>query len=261
MTPLHILACSSVHDLEMYRVIVERYPTNLITKDRWGALPLLYAFWGAAPTETIEFLLESYQALYPGFEFNWTNMVETMGRTDTPKEIIENMLRVRQMRFPEQPIDWEYLLNDLSPSYFSFDGATFRKRMRFLVMCGMSDRVEALAFKVWRDRITNMIHNAEFKDYYEDNLDILNGIRDKLAHFEDELPKLIEATTILELALWKMRINENSSQKKSFRRRKKIKTEGTSIRQQCRVTCGADVVIGHVMPFLISTGDDDSLSY
>ena len=261
MTPLHILACSSVHDLEMYRVIVERYPTNLITKDRWGALPLLYAFWGAAPAEIIKFLLESYQSLYPMVEFNWTNMVETMGRTDTPKEIIENMLRVRQMRFPEQPIDWEYLLNDLSPSYFSFDGATFRKRMRFLVMCGMSDRVEALAFKVWRDRITNMIHNAEFKDYYEDNLDILNGIRDKLAHFEDELPKLIEATTILELALWKMRINENSSQKKSFRRRKKIKTEGTSIRQQCRVTCGADVVIGHVMPFLISTGDDDSLSY
>ena len=85
MTPLHILACSSVHNLEMYRVIVEKYPTNLITEDRWGALPLLYAFWGAAPAETIQFLLKSYQALYPGYEFNWTNMVETMGRTDTPK--------------------------------------------------------------------------------------------------------------------------------------------------------------------------------
>ena len=45
MTPLHILACSSVHDLELYRLIVENYPTNLITEDRWGALPLLYAFW------------------------------------------------------------------------------------------------------------------------------------------------------------------------------------------------------------------------
>jgi hypothetical protein len=59
MTPLHILACSSVHDLELYRVIVENYPTNLITEDRWGALPLLYAFWGAAPDEIIEFLLNS----------------------------------------------------------------------------------------------------------------------------------------------------------------------------------------------------------
>jgi hypothetical protein len=36
MTPLHILTCSSVHDLEVYRVIVGKYPTNLITEDRWG---------------------------------------------------------------------------------------------------------------------------------------------------------------------------------------------------------------------------------
>jgi hypothetical protein len=66
----------------MYQVIVENHPANLITKDRWGALPLLYVFWGAAPAEIIEFLLESYQSLYPTYEFNWTMMVETMGRTD-----------------------------------------------------------------------------------------------------------------------------------------------------------------------------------
>jgi hypothetical protein len=88
MTPLHILACSSVHDIEVYRLIVEKYPTNLITEDRWGALPLLYAFWGAAPAEIIHFLLNSYQSLYPNHAFNWTMMVETMGRTDTPKERI-----------------------------------------------------------------------------------------------------------------------------------------------------------------------------
>jgi hypothetical protein len=76
MTPLHILACSSIHDLELYRVIVEKYPTNLITEDRWGALPLLYAFWGTAPTEIINFLLDSYQALYPDYVFNWTMMVD-----------------------------------------------------------------------------------------------------------------------------------------------------------------------------------------
>ena len=28
------------------------------------------------------------------------------------------------------------------------------------------------------------------------------------------------------------------------------------IQQQCRVTCGADVIIRHVLPYLISTGDD-----
>ena len=88
MTPLHILTCSSVHNLEIYRLIVEKYPTNLITEDRWGALPLLYAFWGAAPVEIIDFLLESYQSLYPTHVFNWTMMVETMGRCDTPKKAL-----------------------------------------------------------------------------------------------------------------------------------------------------------------------------
>ena len=260
MTPLHILACSSVHYLEVYRLIVEKYPTNLITEDRWGALPLLYAFWGAAPAEIIQFLLDSYQSLYPGHVFNWTNMVKTMGRTDTPKERIENLLRVKQIHFPEQPIDWDYLLDEFaSNSYVSFPGAPLQERMQFLVTCGLSTRVEALPFKLWRDYVTQMIHAAPFVHGEEEvnNSIIMHRIREKLAHFEDELPKLKEITTILELALWKKRINDTNHKQNSAHYQKKIKTEGASPRQQCRVTCGADVIIGHVLPYLIFTGDDD----
>jgi hypothetical protein len=207
MTPLHIMACSSVHDLDVYHIIVENYPTNLITEDRWGALPLLYAFWGAAPTEIIGFLLESYHALYPGYVFNWTMMVETIGRTDTPKENIENLLRVKQMHFPEQPIDWDHLLDGFSSSTLHSFWNLFQERMQFLVMCGLSECVEALLFKVWRDCIYNMIQTADYKRG-KDNSDILHRIRDKLVFFEDELTMLNEATTILELALWKKRIND-----------------------------------------------------
>jgi hypothetical protein len=195
MTPLHILACSSVHNLELYRVIVEKYPANLITEDRWGALPLLYAFWGAAPNEIIQFLLTSYKSLYPGHVFNWTMMVETMGRCDTPKERIEIILCVREIHFPEQPLDWEYLLNEFAqPSNFhrsdyTFNGAPFRERMQFLFTCGMSDRMEALAFKVWRNYITNLIQAAVFQ-WNRDNLVVLREIQSKLAHFEVELSKL-----------------------------------------------------------------------
>jgi hypothetical protein len=264
MTPLHILACSSVHDLELYRVIVEKYPTNLITEDRWGALPLLYAFRGAAPNEIIHFLVESYKSLYPGHAFNWTLMVETMGRCDTPKERIENLLCAKQMHYPEQPIDWEYLLDKFaSPSRISFNGAPFQERMRYLVTCCLSERVEALAFKLWRDHITNLIQTADYK-WSMDNSIILRAIREKLAYFEDELPKLEEATTILELALWKMRINEESHNEKSTRRQKKGKTDESSVRQHCRVTCGADVVFALVLPYLLmSTVDQesDSASY
>ena len=254
MTPLHILACSSVHDLEVYRVIIENYPTNLITEDRWGALPLLYAFWGAAPAEIIQFLLDSYQSLYPDHVFNWTMMVETMGRCDTPNESIENLLLVKQMHFPEQTIDWVYLLDEFaSPSHYSFS-TPFQERMKFLVICGMSEHVEALAFTVWRDCITNMILTATFH-IQDGNFHIIQGIRARVAHFEAEYYKLKEITTILELALWKLRMNENIPQEEVSHCQNKMKTDETEIRRQCRITCRADVIIGHVIPFLISTED------
>jgi hypothetical protein len=252
MTPLHILTCSSVHDLEVYRLIVKNYPTNLITEDRWGALPLLYAFWGAAPSEIIQFLLDSYKLLYPNHVFNWTMMVKTMGRCDTPKESIENLLCVKQMHFPDQPIDWEHLLDEFaSPPHHSF-GVPFRERMQYLVMYGMSERVEALPFKVWRDHIIDMIHTANFL-HNIDNFDILHRIREKLTHFEDELPKLKEITTILELACWKLRMNEYIPDEEVTHSRKKIKIDLSESPQQSRITCGADVVIRHILPYLIST--------
>jgi hypothetical protein len=255
MTPLHILACSSVHDLELYCVIVEKYPTNLITEDRWGALPLLYAIWGAAPNEIIQFLLVSYKSLYPGHVFNWTMMVETLGRCDTPKERIENLLCVKQMHFPEQPIDWEYLLDEfVDPSELCFE-STFTERMQFLLICGMSDRVETLPFKVWRDHISHMIRTAVF-DLRRENSGILRSIREKLALFEVELPKLKEATTILELAMWKVRMHENDLQDGTTYQLKKLKTDKSSSRQQCRVTCGADVIISNVLPYIISLSDE-----
>jgi hypothetical protein len=256
MTPLHILACSSVHNLEVYRLIVEKYPANLITKDRWGAVPLLYAFWGAAPAEIIQFLLESYHLYYPGYVFNWTMMVETMGRCDTPKENIENLLCVKQMHFPEQPIDWEYLLDKFAqPSNVSFR-STFIERMQFLFMCGMSERVDALAFQVWRYHITNMIHTAAFQ-LRRDNSAILHRIQDQLTYFDNEFLRLKEATSILELTLWKARmtVNENIHQEVMCGCQEKVIIDKSEVRRQCRIKCGADAVIRHVLPYLISTED------
>ena len=114
MTPLHILACSSVHNLEVYRLIVEKYPTNLITVDAWGAVPLLYAFWGDAPTAIVQFLLDSYQSLYPNHEFNWTDMVITFGRANATVAVIQNLLDVHLTLSPGYNIDWDQILVELA---------------------------------------------------------------------------------------------------------------------------------------------------
>jgi len=60
-----------------------------------------------------------------------------------------------------------------------------------------------------------------------------------------------QVTTILETALWKMKMNENSHHDMATQSQKKIKTDKSTTRQQYRVT-RADDVIGHVLPFLIT---------
>ena len=51
--------------------------------------------------------------------------------------------------------------------------------------------------------------------------------------------------------MWKLRMNASQLQKK-------IKTDELSIRRQCRITCGADVVIRHILPYLITATDEES---
>jgi hypothetical protein len=40
---------------------------------------------------------------------------------------------------------------------------------------------------------------------------------------------------------------------------KRKSRDDLSIQWQCRVTCGADVIIGHVLPFLITARDKEIL--
>jgi hypothetical protein len=188
-------------------------------------------------------------------------MVKTMGRTDTPKESIENLLCMKQMHYPEQPIDWDHLLDVIAASYRFNTPASFQDIMPYLVMCSMSDCVDALAFKVWRDYIKSMVYSAEFI-HNGDNMHIVRRIQariqSKVAYFEAKYYELKEITTTLELALWKLRMNEKISLDEATPRQKKIKTDESNIRQQCRITCGADVVIRHILPYLITANDEES---
>ena len=53
-----------------------------------------------------------------------------------------------------------------------------------------------------------------------------------------------EGTSILELALWKAKIDEG--------RNKRARVDGdVSYKEQCRVNCGADIVMRNVLPYLM----------
>jgi hypothetical protein len=64
MTPLHILALSKVHRLEMYQAILRQYPEDLITQDKWGAYPIHYACRCDAPFEIIHLLIQTQRIVF-----------------------------------------------------------------------------------------------------------------------------------------------------------------------------------------------------
>jgi hypothetical protein len=69
-TPLHILACLTVQCLELYELIIDKCPANLIFEDAWGATLLLYAIWRDAPNKVVNFLVDRYQSLFPDHVLN-----------------------------------------------------------------------------------------------------------------------------------------------------------------------------------------------
>ena len=238
MTPLHILACSSVQDIELYRVLIEKYPESLVIEDKWGALPLLYAVWGHATNEIVQYLVESYQSLYPGHEFNWTEMLLTIGRVGTPLYVFQKLLDLQQSSFPEQTILWDEVIGaviqPLPPILFMY-----------ILKRSIKQRIDAIGVKQWRDDIIGY----ESTDKYT----FLPRIRSKLARYEAEYHKLKEATSVLELVLWKNKINETNVMNQTGRGRKckKVKLNNSDIRNHCRVNCGAGVIIDNVLPYLL----------
>ena len=148
MTPFHILACSSVHDLELYPISFDHWELSYksYTKYRWGGgqhhccmhfgdlhqLRLSSFFLRAITHST----LSRYWLDNDGGDNR--EVWYTKGKH-------ENLLCVKQMHHPKQPVDWDHLLDEFgSSSDISFE-STFIKTMQILVMCGMSMR----AFSIW----------------------------------------------------------------------------------------------------------------
>jgi hypothetical protein len=213
----------------------------LIFEDAWGATPLLYAIWGDAPSEIVESLVNSYQSLYPNHELDWTDMVITLGRTNSPERVIQNLVDVQQSLSPGYNIDWDQVLGVLAETEYNIYPKTFC----FLTRCSIAKRVKAIGVKHFRDAMSD--------DWMGDNRNNFNREEwraetvTKLEYYESEYRRLKESTSLIELALWKLRMDDDS--KAGGRGNKKIKIDLSEFRLQCRVSCGADHVVKNVWPY------------
>lgn len=266
MTPLHIMACSTVQNLELYKVLVEKYPENLITEDMWGAVPILYAVWGSAPKDILQFLIESYQTLLPDYEFNWTLMVESL-LSGMQEETVYKLLDVQQKFFSNQAIDWEDLLAAAMtlPSGANNYRQTTLESFRVILHCSIAERVRDIGLRQWRNDITEAIQVFHDQSSPRSKMNLtqsmersffIQQIKAKLSQFEIDYAKVKESVVLLELALWKKRMSEYASDQNEGNNlnqsmdRLGLDEEETS-REKCRISCGSDIVIEHVLPYLV----------
>jgi hypothetical protein len=249
MTPLHILACSTVHSLELYRVMINNYPENLIVADAWGALPLLYAVLGNAPSEIIHFLVNRYQSLYPDHGFDWRDMLITLARVSASEGVIQNLLDVKQILSSEYNINWERVFWALRSATF-YRPYAYPETFCFLTRCSIATRINAIGVKHFRDA---MAYDWTGSALSFNRQAWRDAILAKLDYYESEYGRLKETTSILELAIWKMKINDGSKDlcEKMGGGSKKIKRDGPEFRLQCRISCGANIVIKNVWPYLL----------
>ena len=83
----------------------------------------------------------------------------------------------------------------------------------------------------------------------------IQSVTRRFGHFKVQHNNLLkEAMTLLELALWKAKLDEkvnfdiDNSLETKLLKLSIIEDEGA--RRECRITCGADIVIKNVLPFL-----------
>ena len=243
MTPLHILACSTKPTIEMYLLLIQKYPETLIMKDKWGDIPLLYAIWCSAPSEVINLLVESYKSLHPDYEFDWGGMLLTMAKRNVPLVNIQKLVNTQRRSFPTQayeiqPVVLELAVLDTEQWAFQNGKYTRIETFRYLFQVSITKRLDSLGIRRWHEELEDGISTLPEK--VGNRVRDTKTLYDRLATYES----IKEGTSVLELAVWKAEIDVG--------RNKRARVDGDgSYKEQCRVNCGADVIIRNVLPYLL----------
>ena len=246
MTPLHILACSTRQTMELYQLLLELYPENLITKDKWGDVPLLYAFWNNASKEVLQLLVKSHKELFPTHDIDWGGMVTTLGIKNVSPVCIYNVMDMYNS-LSLNNVDWEALVIQLA------QGSCDKDTMRFILRSVITKRLSLVGIGNCRE---DMIKDVDSWQYYQDRVGRYKKLFSKLSTYEYQN----EVATLLELALWKVKIDQSASNQNNTDDGSKKKARTGEDRIESHASCGADVILPHVVAFLFRKAKPGSVS-
>ena len=154
----------------------------------------------------------------------------------------------------------------LKRDLFEYDGGIFQRYTQFDsceqlttvdVVGGIRRTVASLHMESWRTEMDEFINRINLllptigrtkTDTIQRWMEVFMNIMD---HYKAEhVSNVKEGITQLELALWKAKLLDESEDHSEEGQRQKVKVDSASRRKERRITCGADMVIKNVLPFL-----------
>eukprot|EP00986_Skeletonema_menzelii_P002606 scaffold710_cov95-Skeletonema_menzelii.AAC.1 len=177
--------------------------------------------------------------------------LETIG-TDS----FYNCHRLQRIVIPSK--DNLFPLDTYEHRYNQFDECDNLTTVDLVGVEGMHNTISSLLLERWRDELNQEIDriNQELPDTQADEkTDLIRrwirSVIDRMEHYKAEHNRLLkEHMTLLELAVWKTKLDEkvdNSTQKVQAKR---AKIDKERAREEKRITSGADIIIKNVLPFL-----------
>eukprot|EP00985_Skeletonema_marinoi_P015849 scaffold8298_cov90-Skeletonema_marinoi.AAC.3 len=117
--------------------------------------------------------------------------------------------------------------------------------------------IASLYMECWRtemiaeiNRINQVLPNTPAYEKTESIKQWVDSVIDRMEYYKAEHHRYVkEAVTLLELALWKAKLDEKD-ETAAAGRSKKVKLDAELARKEKRITCGADTVMKNVIPFL-----------
>jgi len=229
MTPLHVLACSGMHDLSIYLRISEICPNAYIAKDEWGGFPLAYIIWSEAPKEVLHLFLEMHRRNAGTIPLDFSAIIKELANFAFG-DYMRQIIQAQRTYFRDLEIDWQIIgerifwifqrqykrdlfINPVEYEYY--DGGYVvhvREAVRVLMEASVSQRAVCMSLEHQSDIENAIVSMREVRDEFGNVYDCdddYDDIRYMVIRYADQYHnELVEATTTLELALWKMLLAE-----------------------------------------------------
>ena len=206
---------------------------------------------------------------FEGFPLVWEFLVVALGSSQAHQELVQSLLEVEQRFFPDQTdADWQMLCEEfvqpLSGWWHSDDSVVSLATFDFLVKCNIPERLGMIGIRKWRLDIQNSVEGLSSTSCSgRDVANLLDTIHFKLMTYEHEYSQLKDETSLLELALWKFKLDEMLMMHQNndgVGNHGQAMEDDVDRKRECLMNCGAGIIIPNVLPFLIPTisSDDDT---